>query len=525
MKNNVGRSTKVSWPIVVIIGVVLSGCTRFPTKPIPVQHVLMANTSGVAVDPTIEAIGPGLSQSQYDEYLRPMMTGIHEFCAAKKRGGDHCRILFFFHGGLNTRNASRMRAVALAPLIVAAGYYPIFVNWDSSLVSSYKDHVTSVYKGLKEPLLGFAAPVQVAMDEGSSIAEAPAAWFAELRHTFTGIELMSGGWKSAFNSYDALQTMHAQNPADSIDIGEDLRAGHRLRDDRSPGAKLRYNLALIPTLPTKVLAPPLAVQAFGRGAWDVMYRRTATLFTTEREFKINTEPKRGTVSAPPLLREFIARFKSEVLPDVCDHHDNGATGCAALEISLVGHSMGTIIMDQWLRNSPELELSNVVYMAGATSVSDYQGSMIIYLQRQRDRRSSGQGGAQKMPLTNVYHLVLHPVAEISETGVADLAPRGSLLVWIDNYFSRPVTPLDRTMGRFFNLMPELARTAPELRPQIHAKVFRVGASRSKTDPQIHGDFSDFPFWLPAFWKADVPLDQGPKRCRFDQNKESVFCPP
>lgn len=523
MKSAIGRLTKAAL-IHLVAGLLASACTPFPTKRIPTEHILMANTSGMAVKPTEEKVGPGLSRKDYDDYLKPMTSGVVDFCAKRKQDNQPCRVLIFFHGGLNNGNASTMRAVALWEKIQDAGFYPIFVNWNSSLVSSYKDHVGSVYKGIKEPKLWWAAPVQVVMDEGSSIAEAPAAWFAELRHTFTWIETMSVNWQSAFSSYTALQSQYAQSPADSVELGKSLQAGDRLQDDRSAAQKLRYDLALIPTLPTKVLAPPLAIQAFGRGAWDVMYRRTATLFVTEDEFKIHADSDSHTAPGPPLLREFIERFRSDVIPEVCDHADNGGTGCAGLEITLVGHSMGTIIIDQWLRHAPELELRNVVYMAGATSVSDYEASMITYLERQRDRRSHDPDYAQAIPLTDVYHLVLHPTAEISETGVADLAPRGSLLVWIDNYFSRPVTPLDRTVGRFFNLMPELARTPHELRHQIHAKVFRVGSSKSETDPQKHGDFGEFPFWLPDFWDPAVPLDRGPQRCSLNAQEASANCP-
>ncbi len=525
MNNTAGRTAK-STLLPALAALLASACVPFPkADTIPTKHILMANTSGLAVEPTDERVGPGLSKKGYDDYLDSMTSGIVEFCAKRKQPNQPCRVLIFFHGGLNTSIASTTRAVALWEKIQDAGSYPIFVDWNSSLVSSYKDHVGSVYKGIKDQDLWWAAPVQVAMDEGSSIAEAPAAWFAELRHTFTGIETMSVNWKSAFGSYTALESQYAQNPGDSVELGKSLQVGDRLQDDRSAAQKLGYNLALIPTLPTKVVAPPLAIQAFGRGAWDVMYRRTATLFVTEDDFKIHADSESHAVPGPPLLKEFIEHFKSDVIPEVCGHADHDRTGCPGLEITLVGHSMGTIIIDQWLRHAPELELRNVVYMAGATSVSDYEASMIAYLERQRDRRSHDPPGAQPIPLTDVYHLVLHPTAEISETGVADLAPRGSLLVWIDNYFSRPVTPLDRTVGRFFNLMPELARTRPELRRQIHAKVFRVGSSKSQTDPQKHGDFGEFPFWLPDFWKPAVPLDLGPQRCTLNPRNANESCPP
>lgn len=108
--------------------------------------------------------------------------------------------------------------------------------------------------------------------------------------------------------------------------------------------------------------------------------------------------------------------------------------------------------------------------------------------------------------TQMFHLILHPLAEVSEKGFLDLSPRGSLLVWIDNYFTNPITPLDRTVGRFFNLLPELLYTDDQLRERVHLKVFRVGASTECRNPQKHGDFGLFPFWEEEFWDPNVATD-------------------
>jgi len=138
---------------------------------------------------------------------------------------------------------------------------------------------------------------------------------------------------------------------------------------------------------------------------------------------------------------------------------------------------------------PDLNVGNIVFMAAATTTEDYQSTINPYLARH--------------PKTQMYHLVLHPRAEVSERNYYDFAPRGSLLVWIDNFFTDPSTPLGRRVGRFSNLMPELTFTDPGIRGQVHVKVFRVGTPVSCWSPQKHGDFGSFPFWDKDFWSPSI----------------------
>lgn len=57
------------------------------------------------------------------------------------------RILIYIHGGLNSPYGSINRAVQLSDGILAADSYPIFINWQSSLMSSYWEHVWYVRQG------------------------------------------------------------------------------------------------------------------------------------------------------------------------------------------------------------------------------------------------------------------------------------------------------------------------------------------------------------------------------------------
>ena len=196
------------------------------------------------------------------------------------------------------------------------------------------------------------------------------------------------------------------------------------------------------------------------------------------------------------------------------------------EITLVGHSMGTIILNEVIRRYGNLPFRNIVYMGAACTIKDFEDSVIPYLQQ---HRTNG---------VNFYNLCLHPLAERHETNGRDLIPRGSLLEWIDNFLSSPQTVPDHTLGKFENFVRAAHLIPSEVRGQVHVKAFGVAGSlfdgspygtkestnlfdRTNqmprlvsednflifpviTNPQKHGDFSLQPYWEEAFWAADRP---------------------
>src|SRR5439155_10604915 len=183
-----------------------------------------------------------------------------------------------------------------------------------------------------------------------------------------------------------------------------------------------------------------------------------------------------------------------------------------LEVTLVGHSMGTIILNRVVRDS-EINFANIVYMGAACSVEDFSHSVLPFMEQHRD--------------TQFFTLSLHPVAEAGEwyPWLADLPPRGSLLIWIDNFLSNPVTEQERTMGRWRNLFrsdstgePIIRRLYAEggadLQNRLHFQAFSVGfgdklrkmkfqwnedplrrdALERCDNPLSHGELSEVPYW-------------------------------
>ena len=186
-------------------------------------------------------------------------------------------------------------------------------------------------------------------------------------------------------------------------------------------------------------------------------------------------------------------------------------------ITLVGHSMGAIIVNHILRDFGNcLSIHNIVFMAAASTINDYKDSVYPYmLLRQKEGKD----------LPKVYHLMLHELAETSETNYWNLPPTGSLLVWIDNFLSSPGSPMDRTSGRFSNFLLSLHTTPEEIRPFITIKRFPGGGSGWGTVkdgvPANHTDFSGrFRFWREECWK--VPIGVGPSEQYQNEKVKGCF---
>src|ERR1700740_564743 len=130
--------------------------------------------------------------------------------------------------------------------------------------------------------------------------------------------------------------------------------------------------------------------------------------------------------APPSPRQGSTRSSSTELERFIDGHG----GADKFEVVLVGHSMGTIVINHLLRASTRLPVSRIVYMAAACTIKDYEDTVFPYLRQH--------------PRAQISQLVLHHTAELRESNLMlfrwlDFAPRGSLLLWIDNFLSSPDT--------------------------------------------------------------------------------------
>lgn len=527
----------------VWFSLIATGCISYSVKtPVRLTNMVAFDDKGRAMDPTGNVCPkklptPSLTtaetefhpcnghfnrlrsyrelNNEFTPYMDNLFRELDRYARSQQRrnpANGHLvkRVILFVHGGLNSPKDTIDRTYDLSNEIMHDkfdAYFPIFINWQSSLPSSWLDHILFVRNGQWFGTKGLLqAPFYLASDAARAIGRAPIAWNSEVAAAEDSIALKFKPEETMENlnycelrkGYDGEN--HSGPGVISISKGQDVHT-------RVEGAIATTKWLLMS--PLKFADSPL-LDAVGSSAWSVMERRTRLLF--------HDDPEEGTCcSTEPTGNGGLAIFLRELQRRIADGDCRTATDpgeCVDWELTLVAHSAGALVANGMLRSFPDIHFSRIVYMAAACSIRDYEESVWPYMRLMQNQD------------TRFYHLTLHDFAEVREVTLLDIPPRGSLLVWIDDLFSDPLTPRDRTAGRFRNLMRAISSTPAELRSRISIKTFGVGDALKKNCPsasgatgsccpQHHGDFSSALFWREAFWKPEGPCskDVDSKACR------------
>ena len=502
------------------------------------ENILMFNALGEPVDPKGNLPCKGepdhssctrlhtslvnydpITYKDFDKHLNGMMARLSAFPDGKPT--KFRRVLIFIHGGMNTQVQTVQRAADLHQFIKDAGYFPIFLNWQSSLATSYKDHLLHRRQGEYWGTSGLGtwaglvtAPFYLLEDVLRALARLPVViglgWRNDLQ---TGPELEPfehRDWKKArkiantfFCKYD--HEAHNKEYPPELEGMEDYHCPNETsnfkkipiwvgRDTRQLRERLKAGLIYGVTFPTKTTISPF-LDAMGKSSWEAMQASIASLTHIEHEYTTKELSSKSFHKWNGLLA-LLKKLKEtkEIMNKKGEE----------LEITLVGHSMGSIIANAMIRLSETDVLCNhkkascdplfnqVVYMAAACSLRDYETTMFPYM--------------QKHTKVKMFHLTLNEYEESREawdeyTLGIDFPPRGSLLIWIDNFLARPANELDRTAGRFTNLMLSIHHTWDEIRDRVHIKKFRAG--EDSLAPLKHSHFTKkFRFWNPKCWHPD-----------------------
>lgn len=446
-------------------------------------HVIMLNKKG-RFEPIIKAEG------DYSKQLEKIIAAMHK--------QNKNKILIYIHGGLNSKDESRANAIEHIKKFRDSDYYPIFINWESSLPSSYGEHLTSVRQGKRQ--FELFAEYLLPDDESHDIAKIKAieGWskfydavpdslsipFIFLKDLFRGLirAPMTTYSLAVASGFEQLNSLSAspcgKNPSPDLR----LKRGCNVRtiEERASSEVLR-NV----TTGGKLFSA-FMIDAFGEGAWNNMQRRTKLLFHAHPSYLANygAEPDCASTDGS-IFHELdgdLSKFLCRLRLYINSNKERGWT------ITLVGHSMGAIIQNEILRRFPDLPFDHLVYMAPASSILDWESAVLPYL--------------RLYPRAEAHVLMLHHQAELEETEAGDLPIRGSLLVWVDEFLASPLVPLDRTAGRIVNWRGAWHHLLKKLRNRITFQEFNFGYSARCRHPQRHGDFKYFPFWEPAFWFGD-----------------------
>jgi pimeloyl-ACP methyl ester carboxylesterase len=473
-------------------------------------HAMFSDRAGLPLDPASDAgfiakDGPGSFRHYVDDALSHMDA---YFASGYAAGGADAsavrtrKILIHVHGGLNSFGSALANSQNLYQRIMgdqdfADRYYPFFICWNSDGLSTYGEHLFEVSQGEYHPVLNTAiSPISAAVDIASGIVSSPITWW---RQTFS-IDLPAGLGMDYLDKHDVA----AKNPRILRDYGLDIGMGRTDRDF----SDLSWSFAKYwVTFPFKLVSNPLAC-GMGKSAWDMMLRRTDNIFHVPGELQLDDE---GLRSIDAKGSHMVAQGTAAVFIEHLENHLRAA-GAAdpgiRYEITVVGHSMGAIVLNQVLTVYPDLPIRRIIYMAPACSISDAAASVVPFVKRRNatarppiDARAAQvpDGGSRatlrdRAGYTQFYLLTLAPQAEKSEASGYELLPRGSLLEWIDNFYSTPPSAVDRTLGTWENIVSAVNPFLP-IGGDIHIKSF---GWRSGSEPSTHGSFNRCPFWKESF---------------------------
>uniref|UniRef100_UPI0040276BCD hypothetical protein n=1 Tax=Candidatus Wunengus sp. YC63 TaxID=3367699 RepID=UPI0040276BCD len=433
-------------------------------------YVIMVNKKGEFLNLNDRQI---IKENEYANYIK---SNIISNIESKKKQ----KILIFVHGGLNRFNSALKRAEKLYEEILKDGYYPIFIIWDSSLVSSYLDHLLWIRQGRVYRYWGpITFPLYLFADLGRGVTRAPIVIFHQLStDMYSTFPKPFPSYKNGEVLYEKLFERYKNGNNNQQEIA--ISRGGDNRGYINKG--IRHLLYWVTFLPKLTISP--FIDALGKSAWENMLRRTQTLFRKPSEFDIRDNRKNvnRALDTPPTgaVSQFIDCLNKFV-------HSDGSTG---YEITLIGHSMGTIVLNEIIRKYDDLPYNNIVYMAAACTIGEFEKSVIPYLQTHKSK---------------FYNLCLNPIAEVREINpmYLDIPPRGSLLEWIDNFLSSPQATMDRTLGKWDNIIQSTHIIPEDIRGQVNIKAFIAGPANGNEyqegNPQKHADFTGQEFWKEAFW--------------------------
>lgn len=425
---------------------VLIGCSSHHKRDELVKHEIYIDKRGELRHPISQK---PLYEGDVKQYVKRIVKGFQE---SKKK-----KIVVYVHGGLNTFQHATDKAAQMLGYFEEEDAYPIFIGWQSGPFTNYFDHLLWVRNGVRRPVLGpLTSPFVLLQDVATSISRAPR---ATVETVFSQASLPTF-------TESKEEDFYGKSEAELEKASKCVRIKLHTAGD-STGSTWTWIVSMMN--PIKYATAPF-VDGLGTGTWSSLVRRTDLLITRDSAF----EGEENSKTALEILLTQIANLGEKDGP----------------EITLIGHSMGAIVSNNIISRYPQLKYKNIVYMGSAARIKDIEFAVVPLLLKNDD--------------VSFYNLSLDPYNELSESHFLDSLPRGTLLVWIERYYSKISSFADRMSGNWFNIVRAADTTFPDaVKPRVHLTRFGVDEG-----PQEHGDFDEYKFWLNKFWTAQEvePLD-------------------
>lgn len=476
------------------------------------------------------------------------------------------KLVFYFNGGLNTPEAAVGTAAASYRQAEKDELYPIYMVWPTGALGTYGEDLGHVRSGryaeLDDPWTLSSAPLRPASDLARGIAGTPAAWGGSVREFWqSGFGLGNGAYSLAIDEAMLASPGGAIGPGRNLYFDTGKVAGSDvIKADltyRNPGEGMQQTAGYLyygAMGPVRMLTTPLVV-GLGEPGWRNMVRRTRTSVRAVGEFPPELAPAAG----PPLALEIdcardpelsgvyaklqrcyprgaggfsrVFQWLESCITGVSVAR--GADGCPLalttgdreilerVRITMIGHSMGTIVVNELVQLYPDLPYETLVYMAAAASTRDTARAVVPIL-----RRNQG--------CTKLYSLMLHPLNESRESTAGGVLLSGSLLSYVDELLENPKTLPDRTFGQWHNARMTAQMFPEDVQRWMFFRVFdreaetysgqEDGEPHRRPNPTTHGMFNDanMPFWQEDFWKPRDIAFAKPDNQPFAGSCEELF---
>jgi len=406
---------------------------------------------------------PPLTPAEYEEYLEEMMKRVARHIDNEEGEEGRKGVVLIVHGGNESAKKTLKLSIELWPKILATGWYPIFVNCNSSMASAYFEQLLRIRSGRYTLWALLSAPLFLLADVLSALARIPISSLSQLRMAVR---------RSRCFSFRTAKRWDRFKPPPNINVWLGRRERKR--------CFLRWLWMQI-RFPIQMLVSATLIGFVVPRAWQNLTRRNRAMFRSPPEFDshLSKDVPLGTefVPATGALAVLLAKLEKTL-------------AAHPAKVRLIAHSMGSMITNQVAKHSPLLPYESIVYMAPACSVREFTEAVMPVIR-------CGNGGAE------VYVLTLHPLIEVEQEDVGGFAPVGSVLEWLEGFLEPPSTNLDRTLGKWDNTLRTLHIFDDDVRPFIHIKGFPYKGHLPKEErkPCRHVDFNDadLEFWRKPFW--------------------------
>lgn len=482
-------------------------------------------------------------------YPRQPGTGADGTSFAIRRIGDALRgrfkddnkvhLIVFFHGGLTSTNQAieKMRrdiAQIVKDSQPGAENFPIFVSWPTDLKRSYLDAVGNALQGFWEdvPIRGadsessyrlrlvksdldpleysnWLAPLRLAGDAAEAVLYAPTETIKSIGRyiAYRPVNLADFSAKNSIEKQD--DACEKMKEAFKSDIESNELIAVICGETKRPGGVRYWSKEAISfaALPTKPISMGV-MHPVGKRAWKGMLARAR--FAMRHPCKSSLDMDYADGDCEPGA---VAELFDEINAIADEHRDR-------LQVTLIGHSMGTIVANSVVAKYPCLPYRDVVFMGAAISIQEFNdGIGNRMLLSECDDKTHFKD-------FSFYNLSLHPEAEALGKEYLGVVPSGSLLEWIDDIFESPVDLGGRTLGKWSNVSAALCQEEkldrhecqplfpPSLvcprgfKPDCVARMHFKRFSLSNDQPLLHGEFGlgaaksgkSFHYWNPKLWQ-------------------------